>query len=189
MGIFRQFPYSNFHDMNMDQIIKIVREMLDEWVEYKAKLDTLYSDITKAFDEYGVNWEVVKLDSGDYSAILPEDEEMGIPEIDLRDEICIERKMSCDEIIGNLTRNKERFHKEFGRTNADIPILIEDDFSNACRGNYKSQVTPKQFLGALFSFCDKYGTFFYFMKDKELSAIWIYDIFKYRIRNKLKEIE
>lgn len=169
---------------------KQIKEQIDRIIILvDSRERDLPNHITKAFDEYGVNWEVVKLDSGDYSAILPEDEEMGIPEIDLRNEICIERKMSCDEIIGNLTRNKERFHKEFGRTNADIPILIEDDFSNACRGNYKSQVTPKQFLGALFSFCDKYGTFFYFMKDKELSAIWIYDIFKYRIRNKLKEIE
>ena len=26
MGIFRQFPYSNFHDMNMDEILKIVKK-------------------------------------------------------------------------------------------------------------------------------------------------------------------
>ena len=36
MGIFRQFPYSNFHDMNMDEIIKIVRELFDEWATYHA---------------------------------------------------------------------------------------------------------------------------------------------------------
>lgn len=52
MGIFRQFPYSNFHDMNMDEIIKIVRNMLDEWVTYKADLDELYTNIGSAFEDF-----------------------------------------------------------------------------------------------------------------------------------------
>lgn len=52
MGIFRQFPYSNFHDMNMDEIIKIVRDMLTEWAEYHQKLDTLYNDIQSAFNDF-----------------------------------------------------------------------------------------------------------------------------------------
>ena len=37
MGIFQQFPYSNFHEMNLDQIIKIMREMQDEWEATKAE--------------------------------------------------------------------------------------------------------------------------------------------------------
>lgn len=57
MGIFRQFPYSNFHEMNMDEIIKIVREMLDEWVQYKAQLDQLYSDITTAFEAFKAEFD------------------------------------------------------------------------------------------------------------------------------------
>ena len=108
--------------------------------------------------------------------------------IDLRDELCIERKACCDEIIQNLTRNKERFCREFERSTADIPILIEDSFENAVKGNYRSQVTPKAFLGALFSFCDENDTFFYFMEDKKHSALWIYDMLKYRVRNKLKDL-
>ena len=97
--------------------------------------------------------------------------------------------MNCDEIIQNLTKHKERFHKEFERSDADIPILIEDDFKNAATGNYRSVVTPKQFLGALFSFCRKNKTYFYFMEDKNYSALWIYDLFKYEIRNRLKNID
>ena len=37
MGIFQQFPYTNFHEMNLDQIIKIMREMQDEWATTKAE--------------------------------------------------------------------------------------------------------------------------------------------------------
>lgn len=35
MGIFQQFPYTNFHEMNLDQLIKIMRQMQDEWAETK----------------------------------------------------------------------------------------------------------------------------------------------------------
>ena len=128
-----------------------IKKQIDRIIILVDTREKLPNHIVACFDKYGVNWERVKLDSGDYSAILPEDKENNIPEIDLRDELCIERKMSCDEIIGNLTRNKERFNKEFSRSNAKIPILIEDTFKNACTGNYTSKVTSKQFLGALFS--------------------------------------
>lgn len=37
MGIFQQFPYSNFHEFNLDQIIKIMREMQDEWAATQAE--------------------------------------------------------------------------------------------------------------------------------------------------------
>lgn len=166
--------------------------------QIKAIIDTMVivvdtreksTHITDAFDKYGINWERLKLESGDYSAYVPQNPYLGVDEwIDLRDELCIERKACCDEIIQNLTRNKERFCREFERSTADIPILIEDSFENAVKGNYRSQVTPKAFLGALFSFCDENDTFFYFMEDKKHSALWIYDMLKYRVRNKLKDL-
>lgn len=165
-----------------------IKKQIDRIVVLVDSREKLPNHITEHFDKYGVNWRKEKLESGDYSAILPEDIENSIEEIDLRNELCIERKMNCDEIIQNLTKHKVRFHNEFERSNANIPILIEDDFKNAVTGNYRSKVTPKQFLGALFSFCDTHDTYFYFNKDKDLSALWIYNIFKYCIRNKLKEL-
>ena len=167
--------------------------------EIKAIIDTMVilvdsreksnSHIIEMFDRYGINWESMKLDSGDYSAYIPSNYDLGIDDIiDLRDELCVERKASCDEVIQNLTKHKDRFYREYERSSAEIPILIEDNFKNAIEGNYRSQITPKQFLGALFGFCDSNKTFFYFMEDKKHSALWIYDLLKYRIRNKLKEL-
>lgn len=52
MGIFRQFPYSNFHEMNMDELIKMVRELADDWVEYQSKWQNLYNDIDSAFTAF-----------------------------------------------------------------------------------------------------------------------------------------
>ena len=166
-----------------------IKAIIDTMVIVIDTREKVNSHIIDAFDKYGINWERSKLESGDYSAYIPMNYELGIDEmIDLTNELCIERKMNCDEVIQNLTKHKERFYNEFERSNATIPILIEDDFTNAVKGNYRSQVTPKAFLGALFSFCDKNDTFFYFMEDKRHSALWIYDMLKYRIRNKLKDL-
>ena len=168
---------------------KEIKELIDTIIIYVDSREKLPNHITECFDKYNINWEIKKLDSGDYSAILPNNDAYNTPEIDLREELCVERKMSCNEIIQNLTRYKERFYKEFERSPAEIPILIEDSFKNAATGTYKSTVTPNQFLGALFSFCRKNKTYFYFMEDKNYSALWIYDLFKYEIRNRLKNID
>ena len=52
MGIFRQFPYSNFHDMNMDEIIKIVKNMLEEWAQYYAEWDAWMAEINDDWSNY-----------------------------------------------------------------------------------------------------------------------------------------
>lgn len=166
-----------------------IKEQIDRIVILIDNREKKFKHITDAFDKHGVKWEIKKLNSGDYTAILPSDEENGIPEINLETELCIERKASCDEIILNLTKGKERFYCEFERTRASIPILIEDSFENAVKGNYRSKITPKQFLGVLFMFCEINKTWFYFMEDDKYSALWIYDLLKYNIRNKLKKLK
>ena len=60
MGIFRQFPYSNFHDMNMDQIIKILREMQDEWAATKTEWDSYKDFIDNYFNNLDLDEEVLK---------------------------------------------------------------------------------------------------------------------------------
>ena len=52
MGIFRNFPYSNFHEMNMDEIIKIIKNMLEEWATYHAEWDQWMADLEASWTEY-----------------------------------------------------------------------------------------------------------------------------------------
>ena len=59
MGIFQQFPYTNFHEMNLDQIIKIMREMQDEWAETKQEWESTEAFITNFFDNLDVSAEVL----------------------------------------------------------------------------------------------------------------------------------
>lgn len=39
MGVFNNFPYANFHELNADWIIEQVREVKNEWEEYKTDMD------------------------------------------------------------------------------------------------------------------------------------------------------
>lgn len=60
MGIFRQFPYSNFHEMNLDEIIKIMREMQDEWNATKQEWATYKDFIDNYFANLDVSDEVLE---------------------------------------------------------------------------------------------------------------------------------
>lgn len=39
MGVFSNFPYANFHELNADWIIEQVRKVTDDWEEYKTSMD------------------------------------------------------------------------------------------------------------------------------------------------------
>ena len=36
MGLFDQFPYTNFHELNQDWIIRIVKELSEQWVKFET---------------------------------------------------------------------------------------------------------------------------------------------------------
>lgn len=58
MGIFQQFPYTNFHEMNLDQLIKIMREMQDEWAETKQQWSDVQAFIENYFENLDVSQEI-----------------------------------------------------------------------------------------------------------------------------------
>ena len=55
MGYFRQYPYSNFHEMNMDEILKIIRQMLDDWAAFQLEMGEYVHDVDEALLEFR-NW-------------------------------------------------------------------------------------------------------------------------------------
>lgn len=86
MGIFRNFPYTNFHEMNLDEIIKIVKSMLEEWAQYYTEWDNwketvtsewaeMQSFINNYFDNLNVQTEInnkitAMVRSGEFSQIV-----------------------------------------------------------------------------------------------------------------------
>ena len=65
MGVFNNFPYANFHELNADWIIEQVRKVMDEWEEYrtdmnlwKVGVDDQLAEFQAWFDNLDVQDEV-----------------------------------------------------------------------------------------------------------------------------------
>lgn len=59
MGVFRQFPYSNFHELNMDEILKILKTMSEEWDATKTEWASYKDFIDNYFANLNVSEEVL----------------------------------------------------------------------------------------------------------------------------------
>ena len=54
MGVFENFPYTNFHEMNLDWIVTKVKEVITEWIEYKESVDAELTEFQTWFDNLDV---------------------------------------------------------------------------------------------------------------------------------------
>ena len=54
MGVFNNFPYANFHELNADWIIEQVRKVMDEWEEYKTDMDLWKLGVDNQLAEFQV---------------------------------------------------------------------------------------------------------------------------------------
>lgn len=75
MGLFHDFPYTNFHEINLDQIIKIVQDMQEEWESTKNDWNSMQEFITNYFNNLDVSEEVLQalqtmVGSGELSTII-----------------------------------------------------------------------------------------------------------------------
>lgn len=52
MGIFRQFPYTNFHELNEDWLIAEVKRLADEWLAMQNNWQSLYEESKAAIDDF-----------------------------------------------------------------------------------------------------------------------------------------
>ena len=52
MGVFRNFPYSNFHEMNMDEIIKSIKILKAEFEKLRYDYDHNIEKLTNYIKEY-----------------------------------------------------------------------------------------------------------------------------------------
>lgn len=52
MGIFQQFPYTNFHEMNLDQFLKEFKNLISEWQQYNTEWESWQNDINATIEEF-----------------------------------------------------------------------------------------------------------------------------------------
>lgn len=129
-----------------------------------------------------------KLDTGDYSAMIPKNPELGIMR-DVYLDACLERKNSIDEITGNLQKDTETaFENELRRSlNKPFVLVVEDSkgYEKILCGKYRSKYEPRALLGRLKAFEARYNFSIVYL-DKKYMGNYIYHHFLYHVKEYLK---
>lgn len=145
--------------------------------------------ITDYFDQHNIPYKSKALDYGDYSFMLPKNEELGIfKNISFEKDIVIERKNSAEELALCLTKTRQRFEDEFIRgAKAKKYLVVENcDYKDIITGNYNSEYKSKSYLGSLHSFEHKFDLRIMFLPDKGCTPVFIIATFNYYLRGLIK---
>lgn len=51
MGIFRQFPYTNFHEINLDWLLNEMKKITADWIRYNTTWDDWKTNTDQKFEE------------------------------------------------------------------------------------------------------------------------------------------
>ena len=166
---------------------KEIKQIINSMIIVIDSREKQFSHIKLWLKSKKIPYIIQTLSFGDYTFMIPANSELGIIEdISFSNEIAIERKANAEEISGNLTEGRERFKREFERGNTKIRILIEDSsYADISKGDYQTKISAESFIGSLHSIQEEFNAPFFFT-DKEHSAQYIYNTFKYYLRNKLK---
>ena len=164
-----------------------VKKLLDSMVVLIDTRENVNGHITEYLSKKKIPYEVRKLDSADYSCMIPKNEELGIcRDIYFTDSILVERKASLDELAGNLTKDRTRFESELLRAKgANIALMIENaTYADLVMGRYRSEYNAKSFVATLATYSARYGLDVNFV-PKELAGNWIYHRLYYAVREEL----
>lgn len=130
--------------------------------------------------------ERVKLDYGDYSArcTLPDGSSFSLAR-----HVAIERKMSLDELCGCYIKGRDRFKREFQRSNADgarIYLLVENaTWEKVLKGSYRSKMNPSALFASMVAWSIRYNYTIWFCRA-ETSGKIIQEILKRELKELLE---
>lgn len=138
-------------------------------------------------DQKKIAYKKQKLNQGDYSFYVPKNPVLNIDrDLHFDNEICIERKNSIDELIGNFASDRTRIESEFLRHKGKMILLIEDSsYEDIINGNYRSKYSIQSAIGTLHAFSARYNIPFIFI-DSKYSGHFIYYTLSYYLREIIK---
>lgn len=144
--------------------------------------------VTSYFDKAQILYKKKALPYGDYSFLIPQNEDLSIPrDLVFYHEIIIERKGSLEELSGNLTKERERLEKELALAPKNKVIVIENaNYSDVVTGNYNTEYNNKSYWASLHSLWHKYNVPIFFLPDNSYTGFFIRGYFSYYLRNLLK---
>lgn len=173
-----------FADKEIEDLLKHLTIIMD--TREKSSLH-----ITQYLNEKDIPIKLQKLDVGDYSFMIPANDETAKYGIirDLYFDSYVERKNSIDEICGNLQKSTQQaFINELIRSKGSkFVIFVEDpNFDeNLAKGNYRSKYDPKSLKGRLETFKVRYN-FEIVPMSKNIIGHNLYHRFLYQARHYLK---
>lgn len=139
------------HPVDLCTSLESVVILVDSREQATKQAEQRYSD-------FGYPWRRTKLEFGDYSAefILPDDTAYRLTE-----KVCIERKMSIDELCGCYTHDRERFTREFERAKAagaKIYLLIEGaSWEKIYASKYRSRMHSTALIASMLTWLARYN--------------------------------
>lgn len=135
-------------------------------------VDTREQDlhILRKLDSLNIPYRRQKLNFGDYSF-----EWNGVS---YENKIVIERKGSLDEIIGNFTKGRDRFKREFERSKGcRVILMVEASESQIDRHEYRSKMSPGDLRSFLKTWSNKFQLELKFVEKYE-ACNYILDCFR-----------
>lgn len=172
--------YNKYTDTEIKKLLSSITILIDT-------REQKINHIIKYFDEKEIKYRIEKLDHGDYTCMIPKNEELGINrDMYFTDLISIERKGSLEELSGNFTSDRSRIENEFIRSKGKVILLIEDSsYEDIINWEYKTKYKPKSFIATLKAFESRYGLHTNFIKRAYVGN-FIYFTLYYAVREILK---
>ena len=135
----------------------------------------------KRLGDMSCPWERRKLDFGDYSARCAA--------LDLSGLVCVERKLSLDELCACYCKGRGRFEREFeraGETGAKLYLLIEGaSWEKAYAGRYRSRMSPQALVASMQAWLSRYDCQLLFCEE-ETSGKLIRDLLYREMKERLE---
>jgi len=172
----KMYKYS---DKDIKQMIKQMSILIDS--REKAN-----GHITDYFEKNHIPYETTTLSYGDYSCKIP----TSTGDIYFHNDIVVERKNSLEELSGNLTRDRERFEREFlkaGNDGCKVYLMVEDmgGYSSIINHSYKTEFKPNAYMASLKAWETRFNLNVQFI-DKQYAGYFILSTIQYFVKESLK---
>lgn len=143
--------------------------------------------ILEWFNKNKISYKTKALSNGDYSFYVPANSDLNIDrDLYFDKEIMIERKNSLEELSGNFTQHRNRFEEEMATFPGIKYLMIENaNYEDIVKGNYKTNISKKSFIGSIHTFNHRYNLQIFFMPNPRFSGYFIYGTFSYYLKQHL----
>lgn len=106
--------------------------------------------------------------------------------VGLESEVSCERK-SLEDLIGCLTKGRERFEKELMRSTylRSFAVVVEQEARWLQDGHYRSRINPKAAWASILAFSTRYKVPFWFCRDRAEAEKTTYNLLRHYLNQRL----